>query len=72
MRIKEIMTPRPETIAPQALLTEAARRMKARDTGVLPVCDSHGRVIGILTANRILRCVSSPRAQWKPHRPFER
>ena len=59
MRIREIMTPRPETIAPQALLSEAARRMKSRDTGVLPVCDIHGRIIGILTDRDIaLRVVA--------------
>lgn len=48
MPIKDIMTAEVEVIAPEALLEEAAKRMRALDVGVLPVCDGN-KLVGVLT-----------------------
>lgn len=46
--IDEIMTKRVEFIGPDALLREAAKKMKDIDCGMLPVCDGD-RIIGTIT-----------------------
>lgn len=48
MRLKDIMTPEVEVIAPDATIQEAARKMQRLDVGPLPVCDGD-RLIGMLT-----------------------
>ena len=47
--VKEVMTPDPETIAPNAPLSEAAERMTRLKIGCLPVVDEKGTVVGIVT-----------------------
>jgi CBS domain-containing protein len=49
MKLAAIMTGGIETIAPQASLAEAAKKMASQDIGSLPVCSAERRVIGIIT-----------------------
>jgi len=48
MKIEAIMTPRIETIAPDARSKEAARKMHDLHIGALPVFDN-GKLLGIIT-----------------------
>ena len=48
MKIKEISTPDPQWISPNASLTEAAKKMRILDIGMLPVCEND-RLIGTVT-----------------------
>jgi CBS domain-containing protein len=48
MKVKEVMTGRPECIAPTATVQEAAARMRSLDVGSLPVCDND-RLVGVIT-----------------------
>jgi CBS domain-containing protein len=49
MKLAAIMTGGIETVAPQATLAEAAKKMASQDIGSLPVCAEHRRVVGIIT-----------------------
>jgi len=49
MTVKDIMTPNPECIRPDATLQEAARRMRDLDVGPLPVCGDDDRLAGMIT-----------------------
>ena len=46
--VKEVMTSQVVTVAPDALLSDAARTMVERKIGCLPVVDG-GKLVGILT-----------------------
>ena len=46
--VRDVMTRGVETIAPDATIAEAARRMRDLDVGSLPVCDG-SRLLGIVT-----------------------
>lgn len=48
MNVKDIMTRDVEVIHPDDPLQEAARRMRDRDIGFLPVCDGD-RLVGVVT-----------------------
>ena len=48
MKIKEIITPDPQCISPNASLTEAAKKMRILDIGMLPVCEND-RLVGTVT-----------------------
>jgi CBS domain-containing protein len=48
VKVSEVMTARPECIAPTATVQEAAGRMKSLDVGSLPVCDND-RLVGVIT-----------------------
>lgn len=48
MKLKDIMTPNVEVIAPDATVEEAASKMKQLNVGMLPVCDGN-RLKGMLT-----------------------
>jgi len=48
MKVKDVMTPSVETVAPSTSLQEAAERMKTLDVGPLPVCEGR-RVVGVIT-----------------------
>jgi CBS domain-containing protein len=48
MKIREIVTMDPEVISPEAMICEAARKMKQCDIGMLPVCDGE-RLVGAIT-----------------------
>ena len=49
MRVIDLMTTDVITVAPEASLKEAARRMIAAEFSGLPVVDEDGRVVGIIT-----------------------
>jgi CBS domain-containing protein len=49
MKLSSIMTGGIETIAPQATLAEAAKKMASQDIGSLPVCAEERKVVGIIT-----------------------
>ena len=48
MKVREIITPDPEVIHPDATICEAARKMRQYDVGMLPVCDGD-RLVGAVT-----------------------
>lgn len=53
MQIKEIITPEPQCISPDATLVEAAEDMKSLDVGILPICEND-RLIGTVTHRDII------------------
>jgi len=53
MEIKELMTRDPEWIGSDSPIALAARQMRNRGIGYLPVCDS-GRLLGVLTDRDIV------------------
>src|SRR5678809_1334461 len=58
MRINEIITRDPEVIRPDAVLVDAAQKMKALDIGTLPVCEGD-RLVGMISDRDItVRCVA--------------
>ena len=48
MNVKDIMTRDVEVVHPDDAIKEAARRMRDRDIGFLPVCDGD-RLVGVVT-----------------------
>jgi len=48
MKIKDIMTRDPEVVAPENTLRQAAEKMQAIDTGIMPVC-TNDRLVGVIT-----------------------
>jgi CBS domain-containing protein len=49
MQLKSVMRKGVEVVAPDTLLCEAARKMSAHNTSVLPVCEGR-KIVGLLTA----------------------
>jgi CBS domain-containing protein len=49
MKLKDIMTSKPECIRPDTTLQEAARKMRDLDVGPLPVCGDDDRLAGMIT-----------------------
>lgn len=59
MQVRDIMTPRVETISPREVVADAAAKMKNLDVGSLPVCDGN-RLLGMITDRDItVRATSS-------------
>lgn len=48
MKVKEVMTGGIETISPDSTLEQAARKMRLRDIGILPVVDEEN-ILGVVT-----------------------
>ena len=48
MKVKDIITPNPQCVSPDATLCEAARKMRSLDVGMLPVCEND-RLVGTVT-----------------------
>ena len=48
MKVRDIETPHPETVGPDAQVMQAAQIMQRLDVGVLPVCDGE-RLVGVIT-----------------------
>jgi CBS domain-containing protein len=48
MKVREIITPDPQCVSPDALLVDVAQRMKSLDVGMLPICEND-RLVGALT-----------------------
>jgi CBS domain-containing protein len=57
--VGEVMSKNPITIAPEKSLREAAKVMHDRSIHRLPVLDSAGQVIGILTRGDIVRAMAA-------------
>jgi CBS domain-containing protein len=58
LKVLEIMTPNPSTISPDETIGEAARLMLENKISGLPVVDSAGQVVGIITESDIFRLVA--------------
>ncbi|MER5638073.1 CBS domain-containing protein [Kitasatospora sp. NPDC002227] len=59
---KEIMHPGAECVRAGQTLADAARIMRERDVGALPICGEDDKLLGILTDRDIvLRCVAEGR-----------
>jgi CBS domain-containing protein len=64
MKVSEVMTHGVESVSPAATLEQAAKKMRTRNVGFLPVIDGE-RVIGVVTDRDIvLRAVSEG---MRPH-----
>lgn len=62
MRVRDIMAKDPVTVETGEPVAAAARLMRERNIGVVPVQDEHGRLAGMLTDRDIvLRCVAAGR-----------
>lgn len=53
-RLSDVMTAAPETIAPEATPQDAARRMAAGKFRHMPVVDSDGRVLGVVSQRDLI------------------
>jgi CBS domain-containing protein len=51
---RDVMTEAPEYLKEDTPVREAAERMAGEDVGALPVCDSSGHLIGMLTDRDIV------------------
>jgi acetoin utilization protein AcuB len=65
--VREIMTPNPVTIGPDAAAQEAARIMVRERFGALPV-EEDGKVVGMITETDLLRCFAQT-GREQPARP---
>ncbi|MFZ2070890.1 MAG: CBS domain-containing protein [Halobacteriota archaeon] len=54
MKVKEVMSKNPETISPDALIDDAAQIMHTKGFNRLPVVDSDGKLVGIVTRADII------------------
>jgi CBS domain-containing protein len=57
--VREVMSKNPITISPDKTVKEAAQLMHDRNVHRLPVLDSAGQVIGILTRGDIIRAMAA-------------
>lgn len=46
---RDVMTRNPRTVMPSTTLKDAALVMRDEDTGIVPVCDESGKLLGVLT-----------------------
>jgi len=59
MRVQDVMTRDPRSVSPEAVIREAALIMKREDVGIVPVVESDGRLVGVVTDRDIaIRCVA--------------
>jgi acetoin utilization protein AcuB len=69
-QVRHVMTTQISTVAPEATLAEAARRMIDRKIGALPVID-HDELVGIITETDLLRiCAREFAEEWSSPHPF--
>ncbi|MEW6614894.1 MAG: CBS and ACT domain-containing protein [Thermodesulfobacteriota bacterium] len=59
IKVKDIMSPNPKTISPHDTVEEAAVVMLEQKIGSLPVIDSNGKLIGIITESDIFKVLIS-------------
>jgi len=57
--VRQMMTPDPVTVAPDASVKEAARLIAEHKHNRLPVVDSDGRVVGVVTRVDVLDALTS-------------
>jgi CBS domain-containing protein len=53
-RIREVMTPSPETVETDKAATDAAKLMKKVDAGMIPVVQGDGELVGTVTDRDIV------------------
>jgi CBS domain-containing protein len=53
MKIRDVMTPNPQTVSPDDTVQAAARIMQTEDTGAVPVVNN-GRVLAVVTDRDIV------------------
>jgi CBS domain-containing protein len=58
MRIREIMTRRVFSVRPEDSILQAGELMLQNDISGLPVVDSGGRVVGVVTERDFMRCAA--------------
>jgi len=58
LEVRDVMTPRPQVISPDAQLKEAAQRMLYSEVHRLFV-ESNGKLVGIVTTTDLLRAVAT-------------
>ena len=62
MQVQELMAKNPISVETQEPVVAAARLMKQRNIGSIPVCDLEGKLVGMLTdRDVVLRCVAQGR-----------
>ena len=62
MLVKELMTGAPVSLETDEPVAAAARLMRERNIGAMPVCDPDGKLVGMLTDRDIvIRCIASDR-----------
>lgn len=71
LRIRDVMTWGVVTVTPSVEIRDAARRMRERKIGALPVVDGE-RLVGILTESDVLRALDTERGRRGTHRPRSR
>ena len=60
MLVKELMSRAPVSLEAEEPVAAAARLMRERNIGALPVCEADGRLVGMLTDRDIvIRCIAS-------------
>lgn len=60
MQVQELMSRDPVLVETREPVSSAAQLMRARNIGVMPVCDGRGRLVGMLTDRDItIRCVAA-------------
>jgi CBS domain-containing protein len=59
LTVRDIMTDRPKTVAPDSDLQDAAREMVRLGVGGLPVVDGGGLLVGMLGERELLRSLTS-------------
>jgi CBS domain-containing protein len=52
--VRDVMTPNPDCVSDDAGIQEAARIMKEKDTGVVPVVDGGKKILGLITDRDIV------------------
>lgn len=58
MKVHELMTKEVEVVSPNDSLMEAAKKMRVRDIGFLPVCDGDRLVGAVTDRDLVLRSVA--------------
>jgi CBS domain-containing protein len=54
LHVRDVMTPNPDCVSSDANVRDAARIMKEKDTGVVPVVDGGKKVVGLITDRDIV------------------
>lgn len=63
MKIRDVMTRDVIKVAPEESVEVAARTLAQHNIGILPVCDSRGKVCGLVTdRDLVTRCIAANRA----------
>jgi CBS domain-containing protein len=48
-QVRELMTKDPRTVQPTASIVDAAKLMRDEDTGIVPIAEGDGRLVGVVT-----------------------